>query len=103
MTELSTVFAALADETRWEILRLVGTEDLSASALARLLPVTRQAIARHLTTLEQAGLVQPVRAGRELRYRALGAALSSAARRLDEIGAVWDQRLAGLKRVAESL
>ena len=99
---LVEVFTALSDETRWSILQAVGIADLSASALARQLPVSRQAIAKHLQALQDAGLVEPVRVGRELRYRAVGAALSEAARRLETIGAAWDRRLAGLKAVAES-
>ena len=100
---LVTVFAALGDETRWSILTALGDGDASASALADRLPVTRQAIAKHLTVLEQVGLVSSSRVGRELQYRVLGAELSAAAARLDRIGAEWDARLATIKRIAESL
>ncbi len=98
---LVPIFAALGDDTRWSILVAVGDRDLSASALARQLPVSRQAIAKHLAALESANLVEPVRVGRELRYRAIGATLSATARRLETIGAEWDRRMALLKRVAE--
>jgi DNA-binding transcriptional ArsR family regulator len=97
------VFAALGDETRWSILVALGEGDASASALAGRLPVTRQAIAKHLAVLEEVGLVESVRVGRELRYRVLGAQLSETARRLDRIGAEWDRRLAAIKQIAESL
>ncbi|NEM90868.1 metalloregulator ArsR/SmtB family transcription factor [Galbitalea soli] len=100
---LVPVFAALGDETRWSILTALGEGEASASALAERLPVTRQAIAKHLAVLQQAGLVEPVRAGRELRFRVLGAQLSDTARRLDRIGAEWDRRLAAIKEIAESL
>lgn len=102
-TTLVPVFAALGDETRWSILVALGEGDASASALAGRLPVTRQAIAKHLAVLEAAGLVESVRVGRELRYRVLGAQLAKTARRLDEIGAEWDRRLAAIKRIAEGL
>ena len=102
-TELVAVFAALADETRWSILVALGEGDASASALAGRLPVTRQAIAKHLAVLQSVGLVEPVRVGREVRFRALGSALGDTARRLDAIGAAWDRRLAAIKRIAESL
>jgi DNA-binding transcriptional ArsR family regulator len=98
---LAPVFAALADDTRWQILQELGRSDLSASALATRLPVTRQAIAKHLGLLAEAGLVEPVRAGREIRYRALGSRLSETARALEAIGAEWDRRLAAIKRLAE--
>jgi DNA-binding transcriptional ArsR family regulator len=102
-TEVPAVLAVLADETRWRILTEVGRTELSASALAGRLPVSRQAIARHLTVLADAGLVEPVRAGREIRYRALGSRLSALAGELDVIGREWDRRLNALKRVAERL
>ena len=97
------VFAALGDETRWSVLAALGEGDASASALAGRLPVTRQAIAKHLSVLEEVGLVEPVRVGRELRYRVLGAQLSATARDLDRIGAEWDRRLAIIKQIAEEL
>ena len=100
---LVPVFAALGDETRWSILVALGEGDASASALAVRLPVTRQAIAKHLTVLQDVGLVEPVRVGREIRYRVLGSQLAETARNLDAIGAEWDRRLAAIKRIAESL
>jgi DNA-binding transcriptional ArsR family regulator len=101
IAELPAVLAVLADETRWRILTEVGRADLSASALAARLPVSRQAIAKHLTVLAEAGLVESVRSGREVRYRALGARLSALADQLDAIGRRWDQRLEIIKRIAE--
>jgi DNA-binding transcriptional ArsR family regulator len=100
---LVPVFAALGDETRWSILAALGEGDASASALAGRLPVTRQAIAKHLAVLQEVGLVEPVRAGREVRYRIVGAQLSATARRLDAVGAEWDRRLAVIKEIAEGL
>ncbi|WP_308798930.1 ArsR/SmtB family transcription factor [Agromyces silvae] len=103
MTTLVQVCAALGDETRWSILSALGEGDASASALAGRLPVTRQAIAKHLAVLEEVGLVEHVRAGREVRYRVMGAELSATARRLDAIGAEWERRLAAIKEIAEGL
>ena len=97
------VFAALGDETRWSVLAALGEGDASASALAGRLPVSRQAIAKHLAVLEEVGLVEPVRAGREVRYRVLGARLRATATRLDEIGIQWERRLAVIKEIAENL
>ena len=100
---LVPVFAALGDETRWSILAALGEGDASASALAGRLPVTRQAIAKHLALLQEVGLVEPMRVGREVRYRVIGAELAATARRLDAIGAEWDRRLAAIKELAEGL
>ncbi|MFK3672244.1 ArsR/SmtB family transcription factor [Leifsonia aquatica] len=91
--KLVPVFAALGDETRWSIL----------GALEGELPVSRQAIAKHLAVLREVGLVEPVRVGREVRFRVLGSELSATARRLDAVGAAWDRRLAEIKRIAEGL
>lgn len=96
------VLSVLADETRWRILSEIGDTDLSASALAGLLPVSRQAIAKHLAVLAEAGLVESVRAGREIRYRAVGSRLGALALELDAIGRRWDRRLAAIKRIAEA-
>lgn len=95
------VLGILADETRWQILTELAAQDLSASALAGLLPVSRQAIAKHLTVLADAGLVESLRVGREIRYRALGGRLSALAGELEAIGRRWDRRLAAIKRIAE--
>jgi DNA-binding transcriptional ArsR family regulator len=75
--------------------------DLSASGLADRLPVSRQAIAKHLAVLADAGLVEAFRAGREVRYRTLGSRLSETARALDAIGAAWERRLDAIRRIAE--
>ena len=75
------VFAALGDDTRWSVLAALGEGDASASALASRLPVSRQAIAKHLAVLEEVGLVEPVRVGREVRYRVVGAVISASTRR----------------------
>jgi DNA-binding transcriptional ArsR family regulator len=98
---MPAALSVLADETRWRILSEIGTADLSASALAGRLPVSRQAIAKHLAVLADAGLVESVRAGREIRYRALGARLSALANDLEAIGRRWDRRLEAIKRIAE--
>ncbi|GAA1504347.1 DNA-binding transcriptional ArsR family regulator [Agromyces terreus] len=100
---LVPVFAALGDETRWSILAALGEGDASASALAGRLPVSRQAIAKHLVVLQEVGLVEPVRVGREVRFRVIGAQLSDTARSLETIGAQWDRRLAAIKEIAEGL
>jgi DNA-binding transcriptional ArsR family regulator len=97
------VFAALADETRWGILTRLGARALSASALAAELPVSRQAIAKHLAALADVGLVESIPVGREIRYRAIGARLNGIAAELDRIGTEWDARLADIRSIAERL
>lgn len=98
---LVPVFAALGDPTRWAVLEELGRGDATAAMLATRLPVSRQAIAKHLAVLAEVGLVESVRSGREVRYSALGSRLDETARALASIGAEWDRRLAAIKRVAE--
>jgi DNA-binding transcriptional ArsR family regulator len=100
-TELPAVFAALADDTRWSLLVRLGRSPASASALAAEFPVSRQAIAKHLAILEDTGLVLSSKAGRQVRFTAVGARLSRVGRELDSIAAGWDRRLADIKERAE--
>jgi len=102
MIEPPVMCAALGDPTRWEVLSQLGREPMSASALARVLPVTRQAIGRHLEVLGEVGLVTAERRGREVVYVAVGAGLNALARELDRIGRSWNRRLASIKQLAEA-
>jgi DNA-binding transcriptional ArsR family regulator len=88
------VFFALSDPTRREVLRSVARQpDLTASRLAGELPITRQAIAKHLAALQKAGLVEPRREGRETRYTLTPAPLVDAMSWMADVGATWDRRL----------
>jgi len=78
--------------------RLAERGSASQSELAGELPVTRQAVAKHLTTLRDAGLVRAERRGRETRYELDSAPLGAAAEWLERVGAEWDERLAALAR-----
>jgi DNA-binding transcriptional ArsR family regulator len=93
------VFAALADPTRREVLERIGTAgEASATQLARDLPISRQAIAKHLTSLAAAGLIADRRNGREVLYRVTPAPMSGAMTWMATVGAEWDDRLASLRR-----
>jgi DNA-binding transcriptional ArsR family regulator len=95
--DVGAVFAALADPTRREVVRTLAREpDLTASRLAGQLPMSRQAITKHLAALDRAGLVQGRRAGRERRYSLTPAPLSDAMDWMAQVGERWDERLARL-------
>jgi DNA-binding transcriptional ArsR family regulator len=97
---LDVVFAALADPTRRRVLRLVAERGpASASLLERELPVTRQAIVKHLTVLNKAGLVTGQRAGQQVRYALVPGSLDEVSDWVAEIGSRWDERLARLRQV----
>ena len=94
---IGAVFAALADPTRRQVVRTLSRQpDLTASRLAGELPMSRQAVTKHLAALDRAGLVEGRREGRELRYTLTPAPLADAMAWMDDVGAQWDARLARL-------
>ncbi|MFD5512165.1 ArsR/SmtB family transcription factor [Streptomyces sp. NPDC127051] len=100
---VDSVLAALADPTRRRLLDLLAAQgEASATALADRLPVSRQAVVKHLAVLDAAGLVSGSRVGREVRYAVRPAALDATARWMAALAADWDRRLARIKRIAES-
>jgi DNA-binding transcriptional ArsR family regulator len=94
--DVDAVFTALADPTRRAVIGRLAEEPLSASALAGELPVSRQAVAKHLAALDRAGLVAARREGRETRYRLTPEPLGEAMAWMAGVGAGWDERLARL-------
>jgi DNA-binding transcriptional ArsR family regulator len=99
--DVGAVFSALADPTRREVVRsLAAQPGLTASHLAGELPMTRQAVAKHLGALSGAGLVQARREGRETRYTLTPAPLAEAIEWMTSVGAQWDDRLARLAQRA---
>ncbi len=101
--EADELWAAVADPTRQRLLdALLVRGEATATELAGELPVTRQAVAKHLAVLARAGLVEPRRQGREVRYTVRPERLDAATRRLARVAAQWDERLARIKRLAES-
>jgi DNA-binding transcriptional ArsR family regulator len=94
------VFGALADPTRRALIEsLAGRPTATASALARELPITRQAVAKHLAVLRSARLVSAARVGRETRYTFEPRPLADAARWIAQVGGEWDERLGDLERL----
>ena len=93
------VFDALADPNRRYVLEaLASRETATATELAAELPVTRQAVAKHLAALNQAGLVESRREGRETLYELTPAPLGAAMDWMASVGADWDARLAALRK-----
>jgi DNA-binding transcriptional ArsR family regulator len=100
--DAGAVFGALADPTRRTLLRRVAAHPATATELAGGLPISRQAVVKHLSALADAGLVERQRAGREVRYRVTPAPLSDAVSWIAEVGGQWDDRLAALARTLDA-
>jgi ArsR family transcriptional regulator, cadmium/lead-responsive transcriptional repressor len=97
------LWSAIADPSRRRVLDLlVSNGAVSASWLAGHVPFSRQAVAKHLAVLEQAGLVSRRKQGREVLYRVEPGRLDQATRAMADLAAQWDQRLATIKRLAEA-
>ncbi len=95
---LDGLFGALADPTRRLLLRRLGADGpASATRLAEDLPVTRQAVVKHLQVLADAGLVTAERAGREVRYALAADRLAPGVAWMVDTGAAWDRRLGKLR------
>lgn len=92
------VFSALSDPTRRTVVEALASRDTAtATELAAELPVTRQAVSKHLTALGSAGLVARERRGRETHYRLTPEALSEALGWMEQLGAQWERRLDALR------
>ena len=97
------VFEALADPTRREVVRRLAQQGpATATELAGELPVTRQAVAKHLATLAEAGLVSSDRQGRETRFSFTPQPLAEAVTWMAEVGSQWDDRLQALSDYLET-
>ena len=103
--QLGLVFGALADPTRRQMLEtLIRDGSTSVPALTAELPITRQAVAKHLSALTGAGLIERELGtrGREVHYRLSPGALGPAASWMRIADAAWAGRLDRLKTSVEA-
>jgi DNA-binding transcriptional ArsR family regulator len=102
--DVDELWSAVGDPSRRRLLEaLLDQGEATATTLAGELPVTRQAVAKHLAVLKRAGLVEGTRRGREVRYAIRPERLDAATRSMAQVAAEWDARLSAIKRVAESV
>ena len=98
------LWTAIGDPTRLRVLDLLLAEGPgTASGLARRLPVTRQAVTKHLVILGRSGLVHAEPAGREVRYVVDPEQFSRACDQVARVSRAWDTRLRRIKTIAETL
>jgi ArsR family transcriptional regulator, cadmium/lead-responsive transcriptional repressor len=96
--EVGVVFAALADPTRRHLVEALAAEPgASATSLAATLPISRQAVAKHLKLLDEAGLVNRRRRGREALFELETEPLAEAVAWIGAVGAEWDESLGRLR------
>jgi DNA-binding transcriptional ArsR family regulator len=101
--EQDELWAAITEPARRRVLDLLLAHgEATATTLAAELPITRQAVVKHLVVLDRVGLVTGRRQGREVRYAVRPERLDEARRRLNEVAAGWETRLATIKRLAEA-
>jgi ArsR family transcriptional regulator, cadmium/lead-responsive transcriptional repressor len=95
--------AAVTEPTRRQMLDLLLERgESTATILADNLPISRQAVSKHLAVFTRVGLVESEKNGRELRYRLNLDRLDRAAQSLGELAAAWDRRLMRIKQIAEA-
>jgi DNA-binding transcriptional ArsR family regulator len=98
------LWSAIGDPTRRRMLDLLLVDgEGTATSLSENLPVTRQAVAKHLGVLDRAGLVHATAAGREMRYRIDDEQFARATSQLASVSEAWDGRLRRIKRIAEAV
>lgn len=98
------LWSAIGDPTRRRMLDLLLSEGGgTATSLSGRLPVTRQAVAKHLVVLDRVGLVHATAIGREKQFRVDPEQLARAVAQLADVGAAWDARLHRIQRIAEQI
>lgn len=98
------LWSAVGDPIRRRMLDLLlAGGSGTATTLSEHLPVTRQAVAKHLGVLDRVGLVHVTPAGRERLYQVDEAQLARAIAQLASVGASWDARLQRIRRIAEAI
>jgi len=96
------LWEAVADPTRRKLLDLLVVRgQATATTLTVDMPVSRQAISKHLVLLQRVGLIEAHKEGREVLYRVREQGLAEATDALSEVARRWDRRLQAIKRLAE--
>ena len=96
------LWEAVADPTRRKLLDLlVSRGHATATTLTREMPVSRQAVSKHLSVLQRVGLIEGHRYGREVRYEVRQPRLAEATGALADVARRWDRRLRAIKQLAE--
>src|SRR5256885_17002517 len=93
---LSTIFSALADPTRREILARLASGEASVGELSRPFRMSMPAISKHLKVLERAGLIAKSREAQWRLCRLEGAPLREVATWMEPYRRFWDESFSRL-------
>ena len=102
-TRFDASFAALSDATRRGVLEQLGRADASITDLAETFHMTLTGMKKHVSVLEQAGLVTTERVGRVRTCRLGRRRLEEEAAWIERYGRLWDARFDELDKVVEEL
>jgi DNA-binding transcriptional ArsR family regulator len=102
-TRLDASFAALSDATRRGVLERLGRGDASITDLAEKFDMTLTGMKKHVSVLEQAGLVTTEKVGRVRTCKLGPRRLEDEAAWIDKYRQLWDARFDELDRVVEEL
>ncbi len=100
--QVQGAFRALADPTRRQILKHLSRHEMSIGDVANRFDITRAAVKKHLTILEEGRLISVTARGRERFNRLEPEGLKSAADWLGFFDRFWDHRLDDLKSAIEN-
>ena len=92
-TDVDRIFRALADSTRRDIVRRTLVEEVSVSELAERYDMSFAAVRKHVNVLEEAGLVNDKRIGRQRRIRGNPDAIRTAQQLLASFEQIWRGRI----------
>lgn len=99
---INSAFTALADPTRRQIVEILSDgDDRSLSEITSFFGISRQAVTKHLTILNQAGIVVSERRGRDRSNRLQPGGLLPLREWFRYYSTFWDDRLLALKRQVE--
>ena len=97
------IFQAIADPTRRAILVLIAAQAMTPNALANHFDMTRQATSKHIRILNECGLVEQMKSGREIHYRLVPEKMSELDVWLEQFRKLWQDRYDNLDDLLDKL
>ncbi len=99
--QTAEIFKAMGEPTRQQIITMLAKRDMSVGEIAGHFPITRPAIAKHLSLMRRSGLIEAHMSGREHIHHLCKDKVNAAAQWLEQINQFWDEKLNALKQAVE--